>query len=184
MSIQIHLLVIFISLFFYKSSDNISDKKCYNIWSESFLPLISCKEYSIHTIKNYSSIKLYYDCCETFSSINCIHKSTNFTLNIKPDNYHSHIHPINNYVFLYNYSFVDYFYYNIYLYKTTCYCTQYLIDYPCEFGSSFQDNNIYYPVNSRCNGYIMLDTKQKFYVMLNYLIKNNYYVGIYSKLIF
>lgn len=171
----LEIIIIFFSIFFYKSNN--VDQKCFNIWSEK-LPLISCKEYSHHSIHNYSSIKLYYACCETFSSENCINSNytSNFDSDLESDDYHKHSHPIINYVLMYDYYFLDYFFHNIYLYKMTCYCTPYLIDYPCKYGTTYLNQIKYYPVNSRSDGYIMLDTTQKFYMMLNYLIKNNYYV--------
>lgn len=166
---------------------------CYDVWDESFNN-IPCNIYSQYSIQD--GFDLFYSCCNTFPSKNCLNRrfqlkgvtplyqnqnytSIFFNDNIlfddivfdEPDDYHKHIHPITNYAFFRDYSIFDFLVSDIYLYKVTCYCTQYLIDQTCEFGNIIKRNTkVYYPVNYRFKEHKLLNYKQKIYMILNYFL--------------
>lgn len=153
---------------------------CYDVWDESYQN-IPCNMYSQYSIGE--GLKLFYSCCNTFSSKNCFKENISLIFsniiffdnivlnNDEQEDYHLHIHHISNYAFFRHYHIFDFFVSNIYLYRTTCHCTQYLIDQACQVGYIIKRNTEeYYPVNFNFNGYKLLNYKQIFYLLLNYLI--------------
>lgn len=144
---------------------------CYDISSRNFLPLIPCNTYK-YSNKHYDIIDKYHICCDTYDNNLCnkILNNNNTYYNLYEfDDCHDDKYDIsNNLIYYEHYKYLDNLFYDVYISKIKCRCSQHLLEYACN--NITYCNDKYYPINIKHTMNVMLNFEQRMYLMLNNLI--------------